>query len=64
VEKRHLSDSGINTVLPTYFKTTYISNIEASSLIYSPESHRWVTKDALLRAERIKFNEFQRRVNE
>jgi len=27
VEKRRLADSGVNTILPTYFKTTYISNI-------------------------------------
>lgn len=33
-------------------------------MVYSAESQRWVTKDALLRAERIKFNEFQRKVNE
>ena len=64
VEKRHLCDNGVNTVFPSHFKATYISNIEAASLVYSAESHRWVTRDALLRAERIKFNEFQRKVNE
>jgi hypothetical protein len=64
VEKRRLGDSGINTVQPPQFKATYISNIEASSLIYDSGSHRWITKDALLRAERIKFNEFQRKINE
>jgi hypothetical protein len=35
IEKRHLSDTGINIVIPTQFKITYISNIEASSLVYS-----------------------------
>lgn len=64
VEKKKLGENGINTVLPTHFKTTYISNVEASSLVYNSENHRWVTRDALLRAERIKFNEFQRKVNE
>lgn len=27
VEKRRLAEGGVNTILPTYFKTTYISNI-------------------------------------
>ena len=27
VEKRRLAENGVNTILPTYFKTTYISNI-------------------------------------
>lgn len=64
IEKRRLQEQGIGVYLPTYFKTNYISNVEANSLIYSTENHRWVTKDALLRAERVRFNEFQRKVNE